>query len=291
MGIKEYHIIKNLGEGGMGVVSLVQHKTTGKLFAMKQFKENSDPLLTKHEYDVAKYLKTLVVHSPFIVEPITVFREKGSRYIIMEYLPDSLDLVDYINEHYDHLTRVDQLELLFQIASGVEFLHSHGLVHLDLKPENVIISHGSVKLIDFGFSCLIEDYAERNSKIACAPHTSRGSLPYVAPEVLSAMVKRTNVYRQSDIYSLAVMFYEILAIDVPFGRFSAQQIHELKSSPSDEHDEFIHLAFPQWSTLEQSIQDMLTPMIQHQPNQRPDIHQVIENLLEIKRHTVINDGL
>ena len=283
MRVREYQIIKNLGEGGLGIVSLVKHKNTGKLFAMKQFKENTDQQLTKHEYNVSKYLTKLVVHSPFIAEPVETFCEKGAHYIIMEYLPDSRDLVDYINEYYDQLTQLDQLELLFQIASGVEFFHNHGLVHLDLKPENVIVSHGSVKLIDFGFSCLIEDYAELDAKIACDSHIGRGSLPYVAPEVLSKTVQRTNTYRQSDIYSLGVMFYEILSSDNAFGRFSSQQIYDLKTRSEKEHDQFIHLAFPKWSTLEKSIQDMLTRMIQHQPEQRPSIQEVLEFIIKNKR--------
>jgi serine/threonine-protein kinase len=104
-----------------------------------------------------------------------------------------------------HLSALEACEVMSQLTSGVQYIHEHGLVHRDLKPDNLFyLADGSVKISDFGISAPI---GEKNSGDAVT-----GTVYYTAPEVLMGGPAEIA----GDIYSMGIIFYEILVGKVPF---------------------------------------------------------------------------
>lgn len=172
-----FKIVKLLGTGNFGKVFLVEKKDTSELFAMKILKkklieENNQRIHTITERKVLEQLKC-----PFIVKLFYAFQTHSKLYLILEYLNGG--------ELFFHLAQqvvFSELRARFYIAEillGLEYLHSHGVIYRDLKPENVLLdSEGHVRLTDFGLSK--NDIGRENPKA----YTFCGTAEYLAPEIL-----------------------------------------------------------------------------------------------------------
>ena len=286
MGFADYDILTDLGMGGQGIVKLVRNKSTQKLYAMKTFRATTKSVDAKKEYDVARHLLSFPTRSPFLVDIFEAFQEGSDYYIVMEHLHNSTDLVDFFNDIGDQKIRldlVDLIDLLIQMANGVEYLHSHGLVHFDLKPENILIADGIIKLIDFGFTCLIQG---EPLDIACQPKTIFGTLPYIAPEVISQRVTQVSQYQASDVYSLGIMFYEFLAMDVPYQRVDNKLIVTYKRGSRVDHARLIRAGLPKLLRLSEPFRRLIDHMIAFDPQSRLDIYQVILELFQLKQDVI-----
>jgi len=203
-----YTDIKVLGRGGMGAVYSATQVSLDRRVAIKLLPSefNHDPAATQRFRDEARLLAKL--NHPHIVS-IYDFGEtaEGSFYFIMEYV-DGTDLHQVIRK--DKLPPMKAVEMMQQVCEALEFAHTQGFVHRDIKPANILIDQqGRVKVSDFGLAILITD---RGQSLPDLEESIIGTPVYIAPEQLQG---NPHVDHRADIYSLGIMFHQLLAGSLP----------------------------------------------------------------------------
>ena len=203
---KRYRIIRSLGEGGMANVyeaeDLVQKRRV--TLKMLRFDLQDDPRSVERFHKEANSLTRL--DNPHIVQIYDFGNDHGVPYLIMEYVKGT-DLKTYLKEHYP-LSCEKVVDIMEQILSAVESAHRIGIIHRDLKPQNILIdNYGKVKVTDFGISI-----AAMESATITKTNTMIGSVHYISPE----QARGSIITKQSDIYSLGIILFELLTGKVPF---------------------------------------------------------------------------
>ena len=216
-----YEILERIGTGGMAVVYKTRDQRLNRLVAVKVLK----PDLAQDEdfrrrFNAESQAVAQLSH-PNIVSVYDVSRGGDTEYIVMELI-DGITLKQYM-EKRGQLNWRESLHFITQIMRGLSHAHSRGIVHRDIKPQNVmVLRDGSVKVADFGIACL-ENSAQTLTQEAL------GSVHYISPE--QARGERTDA--RSDIYSAGVVMYEMLTGRLPFEGDSAVSvaIQHLSSVP------------------------------------------------------------
>ena len=203
---KRYRIIRSLGEGGMANVyeaeDLVQKRRV--TLKMLRFDLQDDPRSVERFHKEANSLTKL--DNPHIVQIYDFGNDHGVPYLIMEYVKGT-DLKTYLKEHYP-LSCEKVVDIMEQILLAVESAHRIGIIHRDLKPQNILIdNYGKVKVTDFGISI-----AAMESATITKTNTMIGSVHYISPE----QARGSIITKQSDIYSLGIILFELLTGKVPF---------------------------------------------------------------------------
>ncbi|KAI7852446.1 kinase-like domain-containing protein [Circinella umbellata] len=188
-----------VGKGAGGSVRVIRRSTDNKTFAVKQFRKRF-PNENEKEYVkkvTAEFCIGSTLHNPNIIETLDLIQEKSSFYEIMEYAPN--DLFNIVMS--GKMTREEIACTWRQMLNGVQYLHSMGIAHRDLKLDNMMLDErGIVKIIDFGCSVVykypFEDKIHRTKGIC-------GSDPYIAPEQYSAPDYDPAA---SDLWSCAIVF-------------------------------------------------------------------------------------
>jgi serine/threonine-protein kinase len=198
-----YEIIEKIGAGGMSDVYRAKDHSLGRDVAIKVLKsEFADDagFVTKFR---AEAQSAAALEHPNIVNIYDVGSEDGLYYIVMEYV-EGITLKTYISKK-GRLGFNEVLSIAIQVGRGIEAAHNKGIVHRDIKPQNIIISkEGKVKVTDFG----IARAATSNTIHA----DIMGSVHYSSPE----QARNGYVTYQSDIYSLGIVMYEMCTGRVPF---------------------------------------------------------------------------
>ena len=202
-----YRIVRQLGQGGMGNVWLAEDtQLDGKPFAIKMLP--SILVANKRAYNQLKdeALVAMKLVHPNIVQ-IRAFEENdGNPFLVMDYI-DGQTLDDYLAEH---IPEAEVLRILRTIAVALDYAHSKGVVHRDVKPGNVMIAKdGTPYVLDFGIAREIQ---ETMTRVTGKP--SSGTLLYMSPEQLMG----ARPTPAQDIYSFAAMTYECLKGEPPFAR-------------------------------------------------------------------------
>lgn len=200
-----YFIISLIQEGGMSYVYLADDTINKKQVAVKIMKDEtfSDPLNIARFQREARACAAL--RHPNIVEIYDVDEYKGKPYIVMEYI-ESKSLKELLTTR-GTFSPLEACDIIYQLADALMHAHEHGVVHRDIKPQNVMMQYdGGVKLLDFGIATISD-----------APNITQkdmvvGSVHYMAPEVL----KGKGASPKSDIYALGITFFELLAGRQPF---------------------------------------------------------------------------
>lgn len=192
-----YKIIEHIGKGGMGEVYLAEDiLTKGARYALKTIRHDLLPKIRNKSIENFKNeveIMTRFKH-PNLVQVYDFGRYKSDYFIIMEYVEGSL-LSNIIKSNIEY-SLDEYLKIIIQFLRALEFIHSRYVIYRDIKPSNVIVkSSNIVKLMDFGISDIFQT---KEAKI-------KGTLFYLAPEVMQG-----NVDYQTDIFSLGLVFYEIL---------------------------------------------------------------------------------
>lgn len=202
---KRYQILKLIGQGGMADVFLAMDTILNREVAVKVLHGDlaSDPsALERFRREAGA--STSLSH-PNIVDIYDVGDEGGRHYIVMEYVKGHT--LKQLIQKRGPLPVRESVWLMKQLVAAVQEAHRNGIIHRDIKSQNVLIkADGTVKLSDFGIA-LANDAMQLTSKDAVL-----GSVHYLAPEC--AKGKGASV--QSDIYSLGIVFFEVLSGDVPF---------------------------------------------------------------------------
>jgi serine/threonine protein kinase len=208
----QLEIIELLGSGGMGAVYKARQREIDRLVALKILPSEAvgDPGFAERFTREARALARL--SHPNIVGLYHFGHVNGLHYFIMEYV-DGLNLRQL--EQAGKLSPREALQIIPQICEALQFAHDEGIVHRDIKPENVLLDKkGRVKIADFGLARILghepEDFRlTRARDVMGTPH-------YMAPEQVE---KPQSVDHRADIYSLGVVFYEMLTGELPLGKF------------------------------------------------------------------------
>jgi serine/threonine-protein kinase len=223
----KYRLLRLIGDGGMGSVFEARHEVLGTTVALKFL----HPELSRRSGLVERFLQearvSAQIQSPHVVRVTDVDRnETGQAFIVMEYLEGKTlqTLYEELYHARQRLSYADALEYAMQMLEGVEAAHSAGVVHRDLKPDNVIIARGKkgeplLKLLDFGIAKLkVTGQLDRG---LTRPGIIMGTPEYMAPE---QAYSADAVDARADIFSLGVMIFEMLAGRRPVGGDEPHQI-------------------------------------------------------------------
>ncbi|SPO21304.1 related to HRK1 - Protein kinase with a role in ion homeostasis [Ustilago trichophora] len=209
---------KVLGSGAGGTVRLIKRSKDHTVFAVKEFRQRR-PGENEKEYIkkvTAEFCIGSTLHHINIIETIDIISDHGHYYEVMEYAPYDLFSVVMSGK----MCRQEIYCVFRQICDGVDYLHSMGLAHRDLKLDNCVMTTGNVvKLIDFGTATVF--HSPGKSKVVATGVV--GSDPYLAPEVLS---QQTYDPRLTDVWSCAIIFLCMILRRFPW------KLPDMKTDPS-----------------------------------------------------------
>jgi len=217
--IAHYRILKRIGRGGMGIVYQAVDERDERTVALKVIREAEGPgdeskahlAEARVRFDrEAAILKSLLHVN--VVSFLEIGEEDGTPWLAMEYL-DGTPLTSFAGRPW-----TETVPLLVQAAHGLEYLSSRGIVHRDLSPDNIlVIERGGdrlVKLLDFGVAKLFEKATGLESLTATGFFL--GKVAYGSPEQLGSLGHGAPLDWRSDVYSLGVIFYQVLSGRRPF---------------------------------------------------------------------------
>lgn len=259
--LNDFLVMANIGQGSFGTVSLVQHRLSKEIYALKTMNK-------KHLYDTKsirtvlserKLLEKLYDNNPFLIKIEFAFQNATDFFLGLEYAPggDMRRLLD----HTGRISVSDLKIYLSEIAICLNSLHKQKIIYRDLKPENILITaSGHIKLTDFGLSKDLNRFDSTS--------TFCGTLSYLSPEIVSH-----NKYSyEIDWYQLGILAYELYFGKVPFDDENRnKQMEKIISS----EPEFPNDAYP-------PLVDLIKCLIEKDPKERM-------NFIGFKTHHFFDD--
>jgi WD40 repeat protein/predicted Ser/Thr protein kinase len=201
-----YQVLRELGRGGMGVVYQADDPQLKRHVALKIIGQLQNQAKARERFDREASVMARLDH-PNIVKIFDVGEQDGYSFFTMEFIAgQGLDKL-----LTQGLPLMQLIRLLTQVANAVEYAHSHGVIHRDLKPANILVTHDlQPKVMDFG---LAKDLGERGGRLSKSQDIV-GTPEYMSPEQVSGKSRKPDA--RSDVYSLGIILYEILAGRTPF---------------------------------------------------------------------------
>ena len=202
-----------VGQGGMGAVYRARHKELDRNVALKVLTVvDDDPAFDERFAREARAMASL--NHPNIAAVHDFGKAGEFTYLMLEFI-DGVNVRDMIRSK--KTSAREALSMVSQICSALQYAHDKGVVHRDIKPENILINKsGEVKLVDFGLAKLVG--IDEEGMGLTGTHQAMGTFHYMAPEQYE---KPLEVDHRADIFSLGVVFYELLTGELPVGRFAA----------------------------------------------------------------------
>jgi serine/threonine-protein kinase len=206
-----YRIESQVASGGMATVYLATDQRLDRQVAIKVIHQHLANDSNFQEKFVLEAKTAAKLSHPNLVNVFDQGSDLGTTYLVMEYVP-GITLRDALNE-YGPLPAVRALEMMAQILSGLAAAHRAGILHRDLKPDNVLLADdGRVKLGDFGLARAISAHTSTGDLV--------GTIAYLSPE----LVTRGLADARSDVYAAGILLYELLTGKQPFEGEQAVQI-------------------------------------------------------------------
>lgn len=246
-----YEVVSHIGQGGMADVFLAVDTILNRQVAIKILRADlSTDAVSILRFEREAQAAAALAH-PNIVEIYDVGDYKGHHYIVMEYVTGKT--LKQVIRSRGPLVNEEAVDIMKQLCSAISEAHSRGIIHRDIKPQNVIVkADGSIKILDFGIA------TAKGSMQLTQANNVMGSVHYLAPE----LAKGEAASPQSDIYALGIVLYEMLAGEVPFKADQAVQI-ALKHMREPMPDvRLINASVPQ------SIANVITRATAKDPNNR-----------------------
>ena len=261
---KKYKILDKLGSGSFGKVFLAQNKYTKEKVAMKEIKKSNKDLLSdgeiKDEIDILKSLD-----HPDIVRIIESFNTKDSYVLVTEYCEGG-ELYDQVRNQLSET----QIAVIFkQLLSGLAYLHSHNIVHRDLKLENILIQEiekskttgedlFNIKIIDFGTARIFDNKKK--------PQSIVGSSYYIAPEVLNQ-----KYGKECDLWSVGVILYMFIVGHAPFDGCDDEEITGNIQKGIYKKDD------KRWKKASKEVKDLIQKLLIYNPQKRLTALQALKH--------------
>jgi serine/threonine protein kinase len=211
----DLEILDEIGQGGMSVVYRARQPKLDRLIALKILPKAlaATPGFSERFTREGRVLARL--SHPNIVAVHDFGASGGFCFLIMEYV-DGVNLRQAMRA--GRFTPEQALQIIPAICDALQFAHTQGVLHRDIKPENILLdSKGKVKIADFGIAKILD---EKGGDVMLLTQSGAklGTAPYMAPEQIE---QPSTVDHRADIYSLGVVFYEMLTGELPLGRFAA----------------------------------------------------------------------
>ena len=206
--IGHYRILAKIGEGGMGVVYVAEDDRLGRRVALKLLRhDSSDP--RGRERLVREARVAAALSDPRLCQVFELGEWDGHPFIAMELIAGT-SLAARLSA--GPIVPAEAIQIAVQVAEALQVLHAHGVVHRDLKPSNIFLTGASVKVLDFG---LARSFTMDGTTAPPVTRTGTivGTPQYAAPEQLAG----TSVDGRADLFSLAVILFEMIAGRPPFG--------------------------------------------------------------------------
>jgi serine/threonine-protein kinase len=259
----KFYLQELINSGGMAEIWLVTN-ARGKPFALRKLKkELRFNLLARRRFLRGCEVLSKLNESKFIVGYVEHGKADGTHYLLMDYV-EAANLKELFARQ-DPVLAENVAQILIDMASGLEHVHESGFMHLDFKPENVLVTrNGNVRLIDFD---LAQPIPEKPVKLSKNP----GTPGYMAPEQL----KREPVDPRADIFAFGVSAYELVTNQKPFpgetpAEILAAQMDNLTPVPVREHNPGIPPA----------LEKVILKCLQREPDRRYPFMSVLTRDLQ-----------
>ncbi len=218
-----YHLLRRLGEGGMGSVFLGYHEKDNRQVAVKILASEN----AKHQPTLDRFYRegktVALLNHPNIVRYLAFGQDQatGLHYLVFEYIDGHS--AQQLLERFTRLTVGDAVHIGLDVARALEHAHSRNVVHRDIKPGNILVTKsGLAKLADLGL-------AKRTDEASHLTHARQGfGTPYYMPYEQAMNAKRADA--RSDIYALGATLYHLLAGDVPFPGANSLEVMDKKQA-------------------------------------------------------------
>jgi serine/threonine protein kinase len=272
-----YKIGRTLGTGGFSVVKLATERESGDIWACKIMtlpapgKNTGDGESTRE--DILKEIEILMSLShPNIIFLKEYFEEPGRVYVIMEYLGGGELLDALLNKEKGadgldaHYSESDARLIFKQLISGVKYLHDIGIVHRDLKLENLLLAtKGDVKTIKIADFGLAKKYGHSQLSTIC------GTPQYVAPEVIRGGSTPYTYGTECDLWSCGIILFILLAGYPPFYDDSEPRLfRKIRAGKYNMQD-------PVWDLISDEAKDLIAKLLEVEPEKRLNVNQVLEH--------------
>lgn len=250
---EEFNVLSELGRGGYSNVLLCEHKKTKRKYAikcafkMKKGKDRSER--TRTEIKVLKKLK-----HPNIMRLKGHFESEETIYLVLEYIPGK-DCAKFFKTRLP--SKIELKYIMKQLVEAVRYCHEHGIVHRDIKLENILIdSNYKIKLTDFGLCGIKTTPSDIFSQ-------SLGTVRYTAPEMLEG-----NGYNESiDIWGIGVVFFTLLTGSYPFDASERENIFQRIREKSIHYSKY---------NLERKEIKLLRLLLEKDPEKRIEIEDILD---------------
>jgi len=283
--LNKYELLDELGSGGFGFVLLARDRSTDKKVAVKFIFKNKIPKSgwVQDEKDGCIPMECFImkkVNHKNIIKFIDCFDDIKLFYIVMELhgnswatdtnnlnndnqveCQNSMDLFECIESRAMRFTEFQAKYIFKQIFDAVNYLYKNGIVHRDLKDENILIDkHFNIKLTDFGAASYLENYNENNAYFV---NKFLGTLAYAPPEVLKGEQFGTIA---QEIFSLGTILYLLIFGEIPF-----------KSPEETLFSNNIYLNAPKNVSCSQEVLNLIEWMLQKRPEDRPSLNSILNH--------------
>jgi serine/threonine protein kinase/tetratricopeptide (TPR) repeat protein len=270
-----YRIVGKLGSGGMGVVYKAEDTMLRRTVAVKVLPAETQQDMSVRKRFIREAQSAAALDHPFICTIHEVGESEGRDFIVMEYV-DGQTLKSKLEE--GPLTVKEALQTAIEVAEAVEVAHEKGIVHRDLKPANIMLTQkGHAKVMDFGLAKTLAPHdgaqsCDETATMMTQPGSVIGTLAYMSPEQLVGGA----IDARSDIFSLGVVFYEMLCREHPFQAATPMAISDriLHQKPRP----LAQLNSETPAQLQQIIEKMIS-------KKREDRHESMREVLQELRNT------
>ncbi len=268
--LKGYEIVEKIKEGSVGTVWLARN-SKGQEFALKQISHRNSTLGRKIRAFKSEASITGKLSHPYIIKVYEYVAMKPQPFFVMEYFQS--ENLKFAMKHLPEPVQTNEFYILRQIAEALAHIHAMGVIHRDVKPENVLVSSDAeVRLIDFSLA-----QGKWRQRIPFL-HRREGTPVYMAPE----QIRGKKCDARTDIYSFGVLMYELLAKRPPFAATTERQVLEkhIQEAPLPMREAI--------QTVSKDLEDVVLKMLSKRPENRfQDMTSVIYELSKWERKRTI----